>query len=304
MILLGAMGGLQKGLIQRSQNVMGRALFSFYQGVSEDKGKELVALGKKHGFFAVPEYELEALLSYNGRNHGAIVHGLFEEGLRRPSFLPEGRLQDAFLPYPLAMSLNVFKEDRVRIMAPSHTVSFMEDLPVTGHGRVSAIFSTSVPEIDQRHLWVRLPLIQNMIRERSINRVRFYKRDGSNLSALKRDLFKEKDQGQFLSWEDLNQALVWALNLETAVMTFLFSAMALLVSLCVSSGLMVFFNKVRMDLASFWGPGGLSKGPLESVVLAFSIDLLPFLLVWPSCRTFFSSSLQGLWRGDPPGYFY
>jgi len=35
-------------------------------------------------------------------------------------------------------------------------------------------------------------------------------------------------------------------------MVFLFAAMSLLVSLCISSGLLIFFNKIKNDLSSFW----------------------------------------------------
>ena len=55
-----------------------------------------------------------------------------------------------------------------------------------------------------------------------------------------------------LSWEEKNSTLVWALGLETTVMVFLFAAMTLLVSLAIISGLLIFFTKVKGDMASFW----------------------------------------------------
>ncbi|MFZ8934686.1 MAG: hypothetical protein ACO2ZP_12390, partial [Bacteriovoracaceae bacterium] len=54
------------------------------------------------------------------------------------------------------------------------------------------------------------------------------------------------------------------------VMIFLFVCMALLVSLCITSGLMVFFNKIKTDLASFWILGA-SQDDLEKCSKVFLI---------------------------------
>lgn len=50
----------------------------------------------------------------------------------------------------------------------------------------------------------------------------------------------------------MNKALVWSLNLETKVMLFLFMSMSLLVAIAITSGLLIFYSKIRRDLMSFW----------------------------------------------------
>ena len=50
----------------------------------------------------------------------------------------------------------------------------------------------------------------------------------------------------------MNQNLVYALRLESTIMFFLFMSMTFLVSLCITSGLMIFFDKIKIDLMSFW----------------------------------------------------
>jgi len=50
----------------------------------------------------------------------------------------------------------------------------------------------------------------------------------------------------------MNGALVWSLNLETKVMLFLFISMSLLVAIAITSGLLIFYSKIRRDLMSFW----------------------------------------------------
>ena len=64
---------------------------------------------------------------------------------------------------------------------------------------------------------------------------------------------------RFTKWEDKNRSLVWALNLETSVMLFLFIAMSLLVAICITSGFLIFFDKIKTDLMSYWILGKSQK---------------------------------------------
>ena len=65
--------------------------------------------------------------------------------------------------------------------------------------------------------------------------------------------FKQEFPGhRLITWEEQNSALVWALNLETTVMVFLFMAMTLLVAISITSGLLIFFDKAKIDLIGLW----------------------------------------------------
>lgn len=69
----------------------------------------------------------------------------------------------------------------------------------------------------------------------------------------------------------MNQALVWSLNLETKVMLFLFISMSLLVAIAITSGLMIFYSKIRRDLMSFWI---LGMGQKKLMNLSFKFTLI------------------------------
>ena len=248
-VLQSTMGGLQNKLMERSKAVLGRATIYLKSSQSDER---LMAIEKilnaKHLLYS-KEYELELLLRYQTYITPVIVHGV-DLNSYTPSFIEKDKSSPTFesiIPIELAYKIGVAPPDSLQIITPSHVDSLLGDVPRSLTIKVEKTFSSDVPEIDLTHLWVRLPIVQNLIQSRSINRIRIYsKTDFNNLkSSLPKDT-------HFKTWEDENKTLVWALNLESTVMVFLFAAMSLLVSLCILSGLLIFFNKIKTDLASFW----------------------------------------------------
>ena len=121
-----------------------------------------------------------------------------------------------------------------------------------------------LPEIDALHGWIRIGFVQNLIRQMKVNRLRFY---SPKLSLLKK-LAKENDL-KLITWEDEHSTLVFALGLETKVLLLLFIGASLLIGVCISSGFMIFYNKIKTDLAAFWILG-LSRAKTLSLVYIFS----------------------------------
>ena len=250
MVLQSAMGGLQAGLVGRSKAAAGAGAFRLRRpaGPAVARALEEAAL-RAGGFRAFPEYELEALAA--GRRGAAspvVVHGV--DMARPPPFLGGPAPGDLLVPGALALALGVREGDRVVLASPAHVDSFLGDAPRSVSAVVGRVFSTGVPELDEFHLWARLPLVQNLVRDGGVNAARFHG-DG-DVRALGAELAPLAALGTWRTWEEENGTLVWALALESSVMVFLFSAMSLLVSLCVTGGLMVFFGRMRAELAGFW----------------------------------------------------
>lgn len=240
------MGGLQHKLMERSKTVIGRATIIFKTNDKDARLLELEKILKDKKLDYTREYEIELLLRYQTYITPVIVHGIDESGFV-PTFLLNNEKFEAMIPTELAYKVGVAPPESLQLISPSHVDTFMGDIPRSQTIKIDRTFSSDVPEIDQYHLWVRLPLIQNLIQDRLVNRIRIYSQ--TDFSEL---LKKLPPWVQFKTWEDENRTLVWALNLESTVMIFLFAAMSLLVSLCISSGLLIFFNKIKTDLSSFW----------------------------------------------------
>ncbi len=265
------MGGLQSKLIARSKKVAGHGVVEFRDLPEKEVAPAIDEL-KKIGINAIGELELELLIKYGQYYAPILIHGINPTG-DLPSFI-EGRVFDELiLPRSLSLKVNAAIGDMVRLLSPAHLNSFMGDIPRMSSLYVDYLVSTDVQEIDEFHGWANLLRIQSLIRKRTLNRIRLFgDYDKSQVSLiLRRNGLAE---AKVFSWEQKNSTLVWALGLETTVMVFLFSAMTLLVSLAIISGLLIFFTKVKGDMASFWILGTEEKEIFASSRLfLFSLSL-------------------------------
>ncbi len=275
LVLQSTMGGLQEKLISRSKKVSGHGVISF-PNTHQNKIKEFVKKLNREVEFASSELELELLVKYGQFYAPIIIHGV-ELDSKTPHFLRENDFRELVLPRALAYQINAGVGDLVRLMSPAHLDSFIGGVPRMSSLEVDYLVSTDVPEIDDFHGWAKLIRIQAILGERVVNKIRLFGQfdEDTILSLIK----EHGPKGSELhSWEKLNSTLVWALGLETTVMVFLFAAMTLLVSLAITSGLLVFFNKIRVDLASFWVLG-ISEASVFKSTKAFLVMLTFFSVV-------------------------
>lgn len=265
-VLQSTMGGLQGMLIARSKAVQGHSFLELKGETSEnylELARELQGQFQSDQLIAVPEYEIELLIKQESYVAPLILRGIdtqfgvppfFDQELRERA--ETGRL-GLIMAYDLAHKLRLARGVEVRLMGPAHTsLVGPSEIPRFATVAIEKLIRTDVPEVDAHHGWTRLSLVQNLVRERRANRLRFYGEVGPReLQRLVTDRYAELlERGEitFVRWEQQHQTLVWALNMETTVMVFLFMAMTLLVALCITSGLMLFFDKLKQDLASFW----------------------------------------------------
>ncbi len=281
-VLQSVMGGLQRNLMGRSKRIVGSGVFYFHHSVEKSKTKALLDVAEKMNFRPIVEYELELLVKNGETLVAAVVHAI--DTKKKPSFLDGIVINDLAVPFGLSFGLGAKEGHRLLLMSPSHVDSFMEDIPRSVSTIVSHIFTTHVPELDETHLWARMGVIHNLIKAETVNTVRFYGQgDWDGLVRITND-GPYRELGRLLKWEEVNKTLVWALRLESNVMIFLFTAMALMVSLCVTSGLMIFFDKIKNDMVGLWILGASKRA------LYRASSLFVFLMS-------FFSSLSGLLLG-------
>ncbi|MBL7665334.1 MAG: ABC transporter permease [Bacteriovoracaceae bacterium] len=249
LVMSSVMGGLQKKLIERSKKVEGEFLVKIHDEDSYAAVKLMAELSTLEvPYFA--EYEIELLLKSGNQISPTVLHGL--EQSRLPDFIKDKDFKGIILGADLGSKLQIDFYSQMGLISPAHTESFLGDIPRQELTEVSDFFVSELNEIDLYHSWTRLALVQNLIRKHAINRLRFY--DRSYLPVVEKLLKKEfgTDEVTLQTWEDVHEALVWSLNLETTVMLILFISMSFLIAMTITSGFMIFFDKVKRDFASFW----------------------------------------------------
>ncbi len=287
LVLQSGMGGFQDKLITRSKSILGHGVVRLKK--KEDK-KVLNLISELRvnwpDIHFQGEYEIEALLRNGSYISPVLIHAFEVKNSKLPNFLKGRELRELISPFDLSRKVKMQLGDTVSLISPSHVDSFFGDIPRKVSVILDDIIVTDVPEIDIFHIWVRLPLIQNLIKKRDINRIRIY----GEFSKEKVQSFINKTFGEgngyVLTWEDQHKTLVHALALENTVMLFLFVVMTCLVSLCITSGLHIFTSKIKVDLASFWILGA-SKVKLERAFMYFLIAM-SFITVCLGLTTAFS----------------
>ena len=299
------MGGLQQSQMARSKRVNGHGEIVFPQGVGGKKAREFSSFLRGEGLQSHRELQVELLLKFGETSQFILARGIDPREFSptpRGSFSPGFEVIPSFdLSYQMGLDLGA----QVQLISPSHTDLFLEEIPRSLTLFISDFVGTKVPEVDAFHVWVGLRSLFNLVGEEKINRIVL---DSPFVpEKLTQALQKKFPHPFFLeTWEEKNGPLVFALKLEAMVMLFLFVMMSLLVSMCVISGLLIFFRKIRKDLASFWILGSskksldraswvlvnfLSLGASGSGILAGVVFLVLFkFLEGISCLIF-------LWKG-------
>lgn len=268
MVIQGIMGGLQQGLIQRSKSVHGHHLIQFPEPTSEniDAIKDIL---RKERISFYSELETEVMLRRRNFVAPAKLHGL-DLSDERPGFLMDKDFQGLVMGSELAGKLKSQFLDDIQIIAPGVTDSLLGEVPRFLSETLSDYLYTEMGEVDEFEVWARMELVQNLLRARGINQVRIF---GEVSPEIRKRILAIPTEipMRWLSWEDMNEALVWSLNLETKVMLFLFISMSLLVAIAITSGLLIFYSKIRRDLMSFWILGMAQK---KLIQLCFKFTLI------------------------------
>jgi lipoprotein-releasing system permease protein len=269
MFIQGIMSGLQHGLISRSQNINGTGVLRFPDNVTESDLTELKSflISQKARFYT--ETDMEVMLKNQAFMAPAKIHGInLDDPL--PDFLKDKDFSGIILGSDLAGKVKTHFMDELQVIAPGVTDSLMGEVPRFATATLSDYLYTEISEVDDFEGFVRLSFLQNLLRNRSVSGIRLFYPLSDKFSS---ELLRVSPKGTELrSWEEMNASLVWSLNLETKVMMFLFISMSFLVAIAITSGLLIFFGKIKRDLMSFWILG-MGQEKILGLCLRFTLLL-------------------------------
>lgn len=265
------MKGLQRGLIARSKKIHGDYQIILH---SQDPEKNAFIFQKVQKVLPsnvrfYREYETEIMLRNKSYIAPTKIHGIETTDLM-PEFLKNKDFSGLLLGSDLLSKLRADFMDSIFLVTPGVSDNLMGEVPRFITETVSDMIFSELPEVDEFETWSRLSVVQNLLRSRSYNKIRIFGTlDSSYLKNLKQ-ILQSFPETKLQSWEDLHDTLVWSLALETRVMLFLFISMSFLVSIAITSGFLIFYNKIRKDLMSFWILG-MSQNVLMRLSFKFTL---------------------------------
>ncbi|MCY4643529.1 MAG: hypothetical protein OXB88_02835 [Bacteriovoracales bacterium] len=259
LVLQATMGGLQHNLKKRSKNAVGHGEFVLFDQSDSFSQKIANALSQE-GLLPLREYEIELLVRRKAYLSPLIVHGV-EDSPKPPSFLEGLSAGGILMGADAAHKLKARPGDGLQFISPIHLDPVLGGIPRSVSDRIARLAVTEVPELDLFHAWVRDSKIHNLIQEVRYNKIRHYLGPSTKARKLAQKYPKKL---LYFSWEEIHQSLVWALNLENTVMLALFIAMALLVSISISSGLFIFYQKIHREMIGFWIMGAGERQLIKS----------------------------------------
>lgn len=279
-VLQSVMKGLQNGVIQRSKNLQGS-----HHLFVENPGKDLIQYIESFKQPFLIEYEVELLLKEGNYLAPTVLHGVNLEQSRFPSYLENFKFDSGLvLGSDLFRKLKTNLYTDISIISPAHTNSLFGDIPRQVTVPLEEVLYTSDSEYDQFHSFVRASVLHNLTRSKTYNKIRLFNLEMND--EIKAKLMSFQEIKKIKSWEEMNHSLVWALSLENMVMIGLFVGMSILVAVSITSGFLLFFDKIRTDLLAFWIMG-LSLKQIKT----YSIVFLSFL----SALISLLGTLLGVW---------
>lgn len=269
-VLQGVMGGLQNGLIKRSKDVKGYGVIEVKNNTSVDDINFLKEKLNKNKVLFVPELELELLAKHKNRIYPVKLHGIDTKSYK-PEFLKGKDFSEVILASDLGFSLQTYLGGRVNFISPAASDFVFVESPRQSFVEISDFIITNIPEVDSVEAWSRIGIAYNLLGDIKINKLRLFGKDSFEATQAIWDRDWES-KFRLVSWETQHETLVWALGLETNMMLFIFCGMCFLLGICIVSGNLIFFNKVKSDLASFWILG-LDRDSVFNLIKWFSQGL-------------------------------
>ncbi len=247
LVLQGVMTGLQEGLIKRSKSYLGEATLESYE---ELKFKE------RHR----RETLIEVLLEKN-EIVPSILHGLDDFTFDQKDF------SGLVLGTELARQLKIHYDDEIQVLVPHLKNFILPNLPRFFSTHVSDVVYTQVAQLDFAHSWISSKILEENFIE------------GPYLYRFFEKPLEIPKNGLYLTWEEQQSELVWALALEKNVMIILFGSMSLIIALSISFSFAVFFYRIKKDLVTFHVLG-LSFKKLYQKLAEFGFFFTTFMVVF------------------------
>lgn len=224
--------------------------------------------------------ESQAMLSSKNKNAGGLIRGISPSDLKEKKLIKDniraGEIasiddkNNLIIGSILAQSLGLKINDQLKIISAQTNDTIIGAIPRIKTYTVSGIFDSGMYEYDSTTIFMNFKMAQTHFRfNNSASAIEIFSKNPSDLSALKKDLFKIIDNYQglyFSDWQQVNSSFIEALKVESTVMFFILTLIILVAVFNIISSMIMLVNDKNKNIALL-RTLGMSKGSILRIFL-------------------------------------
>ncbi len=284
-IVMSVMNGFREELTKRILGINGH--INIYSKSGEIIQNDILKINKieLNSSKILPLLETQALLISDESSKGILLKGydplINNEKIFIKNNIIEGRIysnnsDEVIIGNVLANRLKLSLGDKIKIAIPKTDKTIFGEIPRFKTLYIVGIFNLGMYEYDLNFVFTnpRIPRKLLMFESDSYNKIEIFTSDPQNIEVVQQQLNlkidKINDLLYSISWKEVNNSLLNALQVEKNVMFLILTLIIIVASMNIISGLIIFVKEKNKDIGIL-KTIGLSKKSLIKVFLSIGL---------------------------------
>jgi len=259
-VVMAVMDGFRAELLKRILGINAHISVVEYNNQINDYDTLADSIKKIPGVLrAAPLVQGQILATANEENAGAVVRGISKNNLLEKKIVSEnilGKLSDfggnsVIIGSRLARSLRLVPGDKIRLISPETTATFIGNMPRIKDYYVAGLFEVGMFEYDSSTIFMPLAAAQLYFRhENSVSSIEIDVANPENTEAIKEQIVKLiGTKYQLLDWQQANANFFNSLKVERNVMFLILTLIILVAAFNIISGMVMLVTGKGREIA-------------------------------------------------------
>jgi lipoprotein-releasing system permease protein len=210
-----------------------------------------------------PLIESQAMISYRGKNNGALIRGITSEDLHNKKLIAENIIDgnitsindknSVIIGSTIAQSMNLQIGDKIKIISAETNETIFGSIPRIKTYKIGGIFSSGLHEYDSSTIFMNFEMAQIHFKIKdSANSIEIFLKDINTLEKNKKEIFKIINSYEKLyigDWQNSNSGFIDALKIESTVMFLILTLIILVAVFNIISSMIMLVNDKNKNIA-------------------------------------------------------
>ncbi len=210
-----------------------------------------------------PLIESQAMISYRGKNNGALIRGITSEDLHNKKLIAENIIDgnitsindknSVIIGSTIAQSMNLQIGDKIKIISAETNETIFGSIPRIKTYKIGGIFSSGLHEYDSSTIFMNFEMAQFHFKIKdSANSIEIFLKDINTLEKNKKEIFKIINSYEKLyigDWQNSNSGFIDALKIESTVMFLILTLIILVAVFNIISSMIMLVNDKNKNIA-------------------------------------------------------